>query len=111
MARWVMVVDLTKCNGCERCVANCTQSNQLPVGIAWRNVANVQVQAASSMERLFAPMGCMHCAEPPCQDVCPTGATYQHSDGIVDIHPERCIGCGYCVVACPSIWPEPSFPR
>lgn len=101
MPRWVMVIDLGKCNGCERCVAFCTGSSQLPAGIAWRRVATAEVQFGGDLRRIFVPMGCMHCAKPPCRDVCPTGATQQHSGGIVDIDHERCIGCGYCVVACP----------
>jgi len=103
MPRWVMVIDLGKCNGCERCVAVCTSNRQLPAGIVWRRIANTEVQLGSTSRRVFVPMSCMHCAEPPCRDVCPTGATQQHPDGIVDIDHERCIGCGYCVVACPYL--------
>jgi phenylacetyl-CoA:acceptor oxidoreductase subunit 1 len=103
MARWIMVIDLEKCNGCERCVAFCTGSNELPAGIAWRKVATAEVQNGSIKRRLFVPMSCMHCGDPPCRDVCPTGATHQYDDGIVDIDHQRCIGCGYCVVACPYL--------
>jgi phenylacetyl-CoA:acceptor oxidoreductase subunit 1 len=46
-------------------------------------------------------MGCMHCQEPPCLDVCPSGATYRRPDGIIDINHELCVGCGACIVACP----------
>ncbi|MCL4475988.1 MAG: 4Fe-4S dicluster domain-containing protein [Nitrospirae bacterium] len=49
------------------------------------------------------PMSCMHCGKPPCLDVCPTGATYRRSDGIVDIKYEICVGCGYCILACPYL--------
>lgn len=103
MARWVMVIDLGKCNGCERCVAFCTSSNELPAGIAWRRVATAEIQIGASKRRVFIPMSCMHCANPPCRDVCPTGATHQHDDGVVDIDHDRCVGCGYCVVACPYL--------
>jgi phenylacetyl-CoA:acceptor oxidoreductase subunit 1 len=101
MPRWVMVIDLPKCNGCERCVVSCTQTNQVPIGIAWRRVLTAEVQVDSSTRRVFVPMSCMHCANPPCRDVCPTGATQRHANGIVDIDATRCVGCGFCVVACP----------
>lgn len=52
---------------------------------------------------MYLPMSCMHCSKPPCLNVCPTTATYRRSDGIIDIHYDRCIGCGYCIVACPYL--------
>jgi len=99
----VMVIDLDKCIGCDRCVAVCTGDHELPAGITWRRVATAEIQTGSTKRQLFVPMSCMHCANPPCRDVCPTGATHQHDDGIVDIDHERCIGCGYCVTACPYL--------
>jgi phenylacetyl-CoA:acceptor oxidoreductase subunit 1 len=101
MPHWVMVIDLGKCSGCESCVAVCKESNQLPLGVSWRRVVNAQVQIGSANYRFFLPISCMQCANPPCVEVCPTAASHQHADGIVDIDRERCIGCGYCMLACP----------
>jgi phenylacetyl-CoA:acceptor oxidoreductase subunit 1 len=101
MPRWGMVIDLQKCNGCGSCVSSCQQFNHLPDGLIWRRVPGVEVTVDGFPQRLFLSMSCMHCAKPPCLDVCPTGATYQRDDGIVDITPEHCMGCAYCVVACP----------
>lgn len=103
MPRWVMVIDLEKCNGCAGCAVNCSQFNHLPLEYRWRQVAAAEVRSEQMPQRLFLSMSCMHCAEPPCLDVCPTAATKKRADGIVDIDPQRCMGCGYCVVACPYL--------
>ena len=53
------------------------------------------------VKRAFVPVGCMHCSEPPCMEVCPSTATRKRDDGLVTIDYDLCIGCGYCAVACP----------
>jgi phenylacetyl-CoA:acceptor oxidoreductase subunit 1 len=101
MARWAMVIDLRACIGCKTCAHACDQFNSVPPGAQWRRVAEREIGEYSKERRMFLPTNCMHCAEPPCLEVCPTRATYKRSDGIVDIRHDRCIGCGYCIVACP----------
>ena len=101
MTRWGMTIDLRRCVGCQTCTIACKQEHGLPAGTAWRFVADCEVGEYPDVRRLFLPMQCMHCAEPPCVPVCPTGASRQREDGIVWIHYDACVGCGYCVVACP----------
>jgi phenylacetyl-CoA:acceptor oxidoreductase subunit 1 len=98
-----MVIDLRKCIGCEMCSNVCKEMNYNPFGVSWRQVIDRKIEGDSDLIRIFIPMNCMHCSEPSCLDVCPSGATYQRPDGIVDIKNELCIGCGYCVVACPYL--------
>jgi phenylacetyl-CoA:acceptor oxidoreductase subunit 1 len=109
MARWGMVIDLRKCIGCEMCSNVCLEMNRNPVGANWRQVIDRKIEENPDLIRLFVPMNCMHCSAPPCLDVCPSGATYQRDDGIVEIKNELCIGCGYCVVACPYLARTISF--
>jgi phenylacetyl-CoA:acceptor oxidoreductase subunit 1 len=99
--RWGMLIDLRRCVGCQTCTIACKQEHGLPSGIAWRWVADCEVGAYPEVRRLFLPMQCMHCAEPPCVPVCPTGASRQREDGIVWVEHGACIGCGYCALACP----------
>jgi phenylacetyl-CoA:acceptor oxidoreductase subunit 1 len=99
--RWGMVIDLKRCVGCQTCTIACKQEHGLPAGTAWRFVADVEVGHYPDVRRLFLPMQCMHCAEPPCVPVCPTGASRQREDGIVWVHHDACVGCGYCALACP----------
>ena len=98
--RWAMVIDLRKCFGCRTCSVACSQQNQTPEKF-WRKVEELGLTRDGECQRFFLPISCMHCENPPCASVCPTKATFQRPDGIVEIDPERCIGCGYCILACP----------
>ncbi|HZQ59842.1 MAG TPA: 4Fe-4S dicluster domain-containing protein [Casimicrobiaceae bacterium] len=101
MTRWVMVADLRRCIGCQTCTAACRQANGTPPGVQWRRVIDVELGEFPDVQRAFLPVGCQHCDEPACMDVCPTQATTKRADGIVAIDYDLCIGCAYCAVACP----------
>ena len=101
MTRYVMVADLRRCVGCQTCTAACKGANATPPGVQWRQVLDMEVGTFPDVRRVFVPVGCMHCGEPPCMRVCPTTATKQRDDGLVTIDYDLCIGCGYCAVACP----------
>jgi phenylacetyl-CoA:acceptor oxidoreductase subunit 1 len=95
-----MVIDMRKCFGCGACVVACAQANKVTPN-HWRRVFDCGVSGAPERRRLFLPLNCNHCSNPTCETVCPTTATYKRPDGIVDIDYDKCIGCGYCIVACP----------
>ena len=95
-----MVIDLRKCVGCGACSVICDQTNKLAFN-RWRRVFDCGVSDAPERQRLCMPLSCMHCNDAPCREVCPTGATHRRTDGIIDIDYSRCIGCGYCIMACP----------
>lgn len=97
-----MVIDLRKCIGCGACAVSCGMANTTETNM-WRRVFDCGTLANPEKRRLSLPMSCMHCRIPPCHKVCPTTATYIRDDGIVDVDPGKCIGCGYCVVACPYL--------
>ena len=106
--RWGMLIDTTKCaTGCTDCVTACSAENGLaPVTAAntataaqW--IRKVEIKEIRTGRSASAPVMCQHCAEPPCVDVCPTGASFKRADGIVLVDRHTCIGCRYCVMACP----------
>ncbi len=99
--RWGMVIDTRRCVGCQTCTIACMQEHGLPAGTAWRFVVDCEIGEYPSVRRLFLPMQCMHCAEPPCVPVCPTGASRKREDGVVWIDEAACVGCAYCAMACP----------
>lgn len=101
MTRWGMVADLERCVGCQTCTASCKHTNATPPAVQWRKVLDLEVGAYPDVKRVFVPVGCMHCEDPPCMHVCPSTATGQRPDGIVTIDYDICIGCAYCAVACP----------
>jgi phenylacetyl-CoA:acceptor oxidoreductase 27-kDa subunit len=101
MTRWTMVADLRRCVGCQTCTAACRHANATPPGVQWRRVLDMEFGEYPDVQRAFVPVGCQHCDEPPCMEVCPTKATKKRADGIVTIDYDLCIGCSYCAVACP----------
>ena len=101
MTRWTMVADLERCVGCQTCTAACRHTNATSPAVQWRKVVDVEAGTFPNVSRTFVPVGCQHCADPPCMHVCPTTATRQRADGIVTIDYSICIGCAYCEVACP----------
>lgn len=100
-ARYAMVVDLTKCIGCHSCTQACKETYDLPPG-TWRAwVTKIKKSDGRNEKHLFLPRLCNHCEHPPCVKVCPVQATYKDENGIVLQRYERCIGCKYCMMACP----------
>ncbi len=101
MTRWGMVADLERCVGCQTCTAACRHANATSPAVQWRKVLDIEAGSFPNVNRTFVPVGCQHCADPPCMHVCPSTATRQRADGIVTIDYDICIGCAYCDVACP----------
>jgi molybdopterin-containing oxidoreductase family iron-sulfur binding subunit len=99
--RWAMAIDLRKCIGCSACTIACVAENKLPPGVAYRPVIEEEIGEYPHVARRFIPRPCMQCEKPPCVPVCPVKATYQRPDGIVEIDYRACIGCRYCIPACP----------
>jgi Fe-S-cluster-containing dehydrogenase component len=99
--RWVMVIDLRKCAGCHACTIACVAENKLPPGVVYRPVLEREIGAYPNVSRMFVPRPCMQCDNPPCTPVCPVNATYTNEEGVVVMDYERCIGCRYCLNACP----------
>lgn len=99
--KWVMVIDLQKCVGCDTCTVSCKAENRTPPGISYNVVMETLEGTFPNVTNVNLPRPCMQCDKPPCVQVCPTRATYKLDNGIVTIDNDRCIGCRYCIVACP----------
>ncbi len=108
--RWVMVIDLSKCRNARKCVQACQGAHHLRPYEYHMNTLIMQESANTAP--YYMPKPCQHCDNPPCVAVCPVDATFKRQDGIVLIDNERCIGCRFCVAACPYSarmfhWEEP----
>ncbi len=117
MTQLALVIDLNVCVGCHACVTNCKQWNTSgaagplvdldpygadPNGTFFNRVQTFEVGHYPNTQTVHFPKSCLHCEEPPCVPVCPTGASYKRAeDGIVLVDYDRCIGCKYCAWACP----------
>ncbi len=96
-----MVIDLKRCIGCDTCTLACKSVNATRRGVLWNRVLKYEAGKYPAGKLYFLPVTCMHCNEPLCEKVCPTGATIRREDGIVVIDSKKCIGCRYCMLACP----------
>jgi Fe-S-cluster-containing dehydrogenase component len=119
---YVYLIDISKCIGCGACVRACRMENLVPLGYFWTWVERYLIISTDQVmvdspnggmdgfkplvtegveKAFFVPKLCNHCSLAPCVQLCPVGASYRTNDGVVLIDDKRCIGCGYCVQACP----------
>jgi len=96
--QWAMVIDQSKCTGCNYCTLACRAHNDVSPDISWNEVTQM---GEVNGHIVYLPRPCMHCEHAPCVEVCPVGASYYRDDGIVMMDYDKCIGCRYCMVACP----------
>jgi tetrathionate reductase subunit B len=104
--RWGLLIDLNKCEpGCDRCVTACRDENGWQAGerpdVDPQWIRKVSLRDPQGGERRQLPVMCQHCADPACVAVCPTGASFKRADGIVLVDKHICIGCRFCLMACP----------
>ncbi len=113
--KWVMVIDLERCDGCKKCTEACINENLVPPTFGaepsfqgfqeWIKVFELNHEEGAAHQHQEAgahlPTPCMNCQNAPCVKVCPVGATFYSEDGIVLIDNTRCIGCRFCMAACP----------
>ena len=106
----IMLNDVSNCIGCLSCAIACKKANELlapmdysPVtnGDSWTTVRFLERKTDDGKKPVHLKIQCMHCSQPSCVSVCPTGAAYKRDDGVVSIDPDICIGCKYCVMSCP----------
>lgn len=99
--KYGMLVDLATCIGCNSCVVACKMENDVPISKFNTWIESWDVDNDGRVSRANLPKLCNHCENPACVHVCPTGASYVADDGTVQIDDGRCIGCKYCMAACP----------
>ncbi|MBK9107179.1 MAG: 4Fe-4S dicluster domain-containing protein [Saprospiraceae bacterium] len=111
--KFVMVIDLSRCKNLKRCQQACNHMHHVHPGQSWIKIYSMQDTEHTAP--YWQPTTCMHCDEPPCVKVCPVDATFKRQDGIVLIDSDRCVGCRFCMAACPYSsrvfnWEEPDIP-
>ncbi len=108
MTQYAIVTDLNRCVQCYACTVSCKLINSVPVGNYWNKVLRVGPNLKPDgsgrfpdVEMYYLPVGCQHCKDPACVEVCPTEASTKEPDGSVQINKAKCIGCQFCAMACP----------
>ncbi|NPD30888.1 4Fe-4S binding protein [Eggerthellaceae bacterium zg-1084] len=116
MTQYGFYFDGTRCTGCKTCEMACKDYKDLPMGFAFRKVYEVEYGAttrdaegivSTTCANYSLSLSCNHCDQPACVEVCPTGAMHKDPDtGLVTVSQQRCVGCGYCHMACPYNVPK-----
>lgn len=109
MKKSAMLVDLAKCIGCESCTAACTLNRGLPVEerrVLWTRVKSFETGTFPQVSVISTKRQCMHCESPACVSACPVGAMQKTASGPVIYDATKCIGCRYCMTACPFNVPK-----
>ncbi len=111
--KFVMVVDLARCKNARKCITACQKWHYRPEDVEWLTVK--LMKDSDKAAPYWFPKQCFHCDNPPCVKVCPVNATFKRQDGLVLIDNDRCIGCKFCMAACPYStrvfnWDEPEVP-
>ena len=109
VAELIMIIDLSKCMNCRACTVSCQAENSIPIDSSngkprvWNDVIQYELEGSGVNLKMFTlPKACQHCNNAPCVQVCPVGASWKDErNGIVHINHDICIGCRYCMVACP----------
>ncbi|MHC4471594.1 MAG: 4Fe-4S dicluster domain-containing protein [Planctomycetota bacterium] len=116
MSHWGILTDVTKCVGCERCVEGCRESNETGRDRSWRWQERIDDLSASrwtTVDRLpggrYVRRQCRHCLSPACASACPVGALTKTPEGAVVYDAAKCMGCRYCMMACPFGIPRYSW--
>lgn len=119
MTKLGITIDQGRCIGCHTCAVACKAQNNVPMGMLWNRILteggdglDCSKGVYPNLIKKWRPVACQHCENAPCVKVCPVGATYKAPDGRVLINYDRCIGCRYCMSACPYNarvfnWQEP----
>ncbi len=101
MTKYAMVIDLQRCAGCGGCIIACKNENNLSQGVSWASKISWTVGTFPNVRFTYIPTLCNHCQNAPCVAACPTGAMYKTENGITMLDTDKCIGCRYCMAACP----------
>ena len=101
MTQYGMVIDLSRCVRCGSCMISCKAEHSLPQGIYWTRVLRKESGKYPLVEESVMPILCNHCQDAACVKVCPSGATTKQDNGLVVVEADKCIGCRYCMMACP----------
>ncbi|QDJ12475.1 cytochrome c nitrite reductase Fe-S protein [Mergibacter septicus] len=102
--RYAMLHDEKRCIGCTACMDACREVNNVPEGVSRLEIIRTQVEGTEFPDVIykFFRHSCQHCSNAPCVQVCPTGASFiDEKTGIVDVNPDLCVGCQYCIAVCP----------